>query len=404
LGASSWWPCKDYQGDEPEGMSMEYGGKVSGTIISNGHLYPFKDSIFQEDPVTGETKVIPRDTGERWIIPNPINTYNATFYIGDYAHWHDTLHGEKGVLDLDFYPLRYNETKARKQWRQAKEMLRCFEWWMGPYPFYEDGYKLVEAPFLGMEHQSAIAYGNQYKNGYNGRGIHTDRSGTGVGFGFDFIIIHESGHEWFGNNITARDIADNWLHEGFTTYTEALYAEWTQGKEKAFAYTMGEWKNIRNDKPVIGDYGVNDDGSSDKYDKGSAVVHMVRMLIDDDKKFRELLRGLNKDYYHKIVTTQEVEDYISRFVGIDLKPFFDQYLRTNQKPELLWSVKNGVMHYEWKNSVPGFFAPFILQSKKSRTLIKDKNAAGPERGFSSEKGKKAKWDVEACGWYDVVKE
>jgi aminopeptidase N len=236
---------------------------------------------------------------------------------------------------------------------------------MGPYPFYEDGYKLVEAPFLGMEHQSAVAYGNQYKMGYLGQ----DRSGTGVGSLFDFIIVHESGHEWFGNNITAADVADNWLHEGFTTYTEALFAECAFGKEKAFAYTRGEWKNIRNDVPVIGAYGVQDDGSSDKYDKGAAVVHMIRVMMNDDEKFRQLLRGLNKDFYHKIVTSKQVEDYIIKFTGLDLKAFFDQYLRSTQIPKLEWYIKKKELFYRFTNTIPGFSLSLpVYTNKKSETL------------------------------------
>ncbi len=351
LGASSWWPCKDYQGDEPdEGMLLSVSPKAGKmTIISNGvpQLDVFKSRI------------------NVWEVKNPINTYNATFYGGAYVGWTDTLMGEKGKLDLSFYVLRQNEAKAKKQFAVTKQMLHCFEYWMGPYPFYEDGYKLVEAPFLGMEHQSAVAYGNQYKMGYLGQ----DRSGTGVGSLFDFIIIHESGHEWFGNNITAADVADNWLHEGFTTYTEALFAECALGKEKAFAYTRGEWKNIRNDVPVIGAYGVQDDGSSDKYDKGSAVVHMIRVMMNDDEKFRQLLRGLNKDFHHKLVTSKQVEDYIIKFTGLDLKAFFDQYLRSTQIPKLEWYIKKKELFYRFTNAVPGFSLPLpVCTSKKSEIL------------------------------------
>ncbi|HLO71138.1 MAG TPA: M1 family metallopeptidase [Flavipsychrobacter sp.] len=351
LGASSWWPCKDYQADEPdEGMLISVSPKAGKmTVISNGtpQLDVFKSRI------------------NVWEVKNPINTYNATFYGGAYVGWTDTLMGEKGKLDLSFYVLRQNEAKAKKQFEVTKQMLHCFEYWMGPYPFYEDGYKLVEAPFLGMEHQSAVAYGNQYKMGYLGQ----DRSGTGVGSLFDFIIVHESGHEWFGNNITAADIADNWLHEGFTTYTEALFAECLAGKEKAFTYTRGEWKNIRNDVPVIGAYGVQDDGSSDKYDKGAAVVHMIRVMMNDDEKFRQLLRGLNKDFYHKIVTSKQVEDYIIKFTGLDLKAFFDQYLRSTQIPKLEWYIKKKELSYRFTNTIPGFSLSLpVYTNKKSETL------------------------------------
>ncbi len=348
LGASSWWPCKDYQGDEPDsGMVIQFtmerqnvtaeNLEPMSSIVLNGRLNPVITTLPESREYSDE-KTGKKYRGDSYpynqtiiaggIVRNPINTYNTTFYIGDYAHWRDTLHGEGGVLDLDFYPLKINEAKARSHWAVTKDMLRCFEHWMGPYPFYQDGYKLVDAPYLGMEHQSAVAYGNDYKMGYRGH----DRSGTGVGLLFDFIIVHESGHEWFGNNITATDVADNWLHEGFTTYTEALFAEWVSSRDSAFAYTTGKWRNIVNDRPVVGAYGVHDDGSGDKYEKGAAVVHMIRLMLHDDEAFRRLLRGLNKDFRHKTVTSAEVEAYIARAVGRDLKPFFDQYLRKPKPP------------------------------------------------------------------------
>ena len=347
LGASSWWPCKDYQGDEPNsGMEILLEEDGGSDIVSNG---TFEVSSCGSE---GSSLAI------LWHVINPINTYNVTLYTGDYTSWTDTLMGEKGKLDLSFHALRYNEAKARMQFAVTKKMLHCFEYWMGPYPFYEDGYKLVEAPYLGMEHQSAVAYGNQYKMGYLGM----DRSGTGVGLLFDFIIVHESGHEWFGNNITAQDVADNWLHEGFTTYTEALFAECAFGKEKAFAYTMGKWNLINNDKPVIGVYGVHEDGSGDMYNKGSAVVHMIRMVMNDDEQFRQLLRGLNRDFYHKIVTSAQVEEYINKFAGYDFTPLFNQYLRGTDIPRLDWYVKKDRLHYRFKNVVEGFSLPLEITS------------------------------------------
>ena len=369
FGASSWWPCKDYQGDEPDsGVFITYKNiPEKKECVSNGRLAiskRYESQIFNKSDVGLEVLGKEEVKSLMYELKNPINTYNTTFYIGDYTSWTDTLIGEKGVLNLSFHPLKYNEAKARKQFAVTKQMLRCFEYWMGPYPFYEDGYKLVEAPYLGMEHQSAIAYGNEYRMGYKG----FDRSGTGVGMLFDFIIIHESGHEWFGNNITAQDIADNWIHEGFTSYTETLFAEWIAGKEKAFEHCRGEWKNIRNDRPVIGDYGVNDEGSGDKYDKGAAVVHMIRMILDDDNKFRELLRGLNKDFYHGIVTTKQVEDYISKFVGKDLSPLFNQYLRTTKIPVLEYYIKDKKLNYRFTNVVDGFTLP--IEAKTGKRISK----------------------------------
>lgn len=339
LGASSWWPCKDYQGDEPD-AGMEIIPLPRGyDIISNGQLnagqYDNYDSQFH------------------WLIKNPINTYDATFYLGDYAPVYDTFQGKKGILNITYNPLRYNEARAKEQFKQVKKMLEAFEYWFGPYPFYEDGYKIVEAPFLGMEHQGAIAYGNKYQNGYLGK----DRSGTGVGMLFDFIIVHESGHEWFGNSITAADIADNWIHEGFTTYSETLFAEYWFGKGKAFQYCRGEWKNIKNDKPVIGTYGVSDAGSGDKYDKGSAVVHTIRLMMDDDEKFRAMLHKMNDTFYHKQITSKQMEDFIIQFSGLELQPIFDQYLRTTKIPVLEYSFQEEEMIYRLTNIVDEFTLP-----------------------------------------------
>jgi aminopeptidase N len=363
LGASSWWPCKDYQADEPDnGMSVSIAVQQPGTNAD-------KTELFRPDQVVGNGRatIIPGDPAAiRWEVRNPINTYSATFYIGDYVHWSDTLTGKKGQLDLDFYCLRYNESKAREQFKVTKQMLHCYEYWMGPYPFYEDGYKLVEAPFLGMEHQSAVAYGNSYKMGYRG----FDRSGTTIGNLFDYIIIHESGHEWFGNNITAQDVADNWIHEGFTVYTEVLFTECLLNRDSAFKYMRGKWSSIRNDKPVIGDYGVHDEGSSDKYDKGAAVVHMIRVMMNNEERFRELLRGLNKDFYHSTVTSATVEAYISRFTGLRLQPLFDQYLRTTEIPVLEYNLEGNKLRYRFKNTVPGFTLPITVRAADKQATIR----------------------------------
>lgn len=359
LGASSWWPCKDYQGDEPDsGMYIGVEGLPRGfQFISNGHkLAQFPN------PANKLTN------NWWWRVVNPINSYDATFYIGDYTSWSDTLMGEKGMLDIQFFALRNNEAKARAQFEMVKPMLHCFEHWFGPYPFYEDGYKLVEAPYLGMEHQSAVAYGNQYQMGYKGK----DRSKTGVGMLFDFIIVHESGHEWFGNNVTASDITENWIHEGFTTYSEALFAECMFGKEKAFTYTRGQWGNIQNDGPVMGPLGVNDHGSTDKYDKGSALIHTIRTIMGNDDKFRQLLRNINKDFYHKIVSSGELEKYICRFTGIDLRPVFEQYLRTTRIPVLEWRRDKHMLSYRFTNAVADFMLPVAVTiGQKTITIYPD---------------------------------
>lgn len=352
LGASVWWPCKDAQWEEPEeGMRISLEAPANLQAISNGRKASETDNGGYKTTV--------------WEIRNPINNYDVTFYIGDYVHWSDTLMGEKGKLDLDFYVLRNNEAKARKQFEVVRPMIHCFEYWMGPYPFYEDGYKLVEAPYLGMEHQSAIAYGNGYKMGYKG----FDRSMSGFGLKWDYIIIHESGHEWFGNNVTARDMADNWIHEGITCYSEALFTECQQGFTKGQKYSRGLWHNIRNEEPVVAPYGVNNEGTGDIYEKGEAVIHMIRILTGDDKKFREMLRGIGSEFYHGIVTTAQVEEYISNKTGLKLKAFFDQYLRTKDVPELEYSVKNGELSCRFTNVVPGFSLPLTATADDKKAAI-----------------------------------
>lgn len=353
LGASVWWPCKDAQWDEPDnGMMITLTTPAGLQTVSNGR---------QVSSGAGRGK-----NTTVWEVKNPINNYDVSFYIGHYVGWTDTMKAEKGTLELAFHVLDYNEERARKQFAVVKDMIRCFEYWMGPYPFYEDGYKLVEAPYLGMEHQGAIAYGNKYKMGYKGM----DRSWTGHGLKWDYIIIHESGHEWFGNNVTARDMADNWIHEGFTSYTEVLFTECLLGKQKAMEYSRGLWKLIRNDKPVIGDYGVNEEGSGDIYEKGAAVVHMVRALINDDEQFRSLLRGISAEFYHKTITTAELEDYIIRKTGLSLKPFFDQYLRNTDVPKLEYAIKNGEMSYRFKDVVPGFSLPVKATADGKEVTLK----------------------------------
>ncbi len=353
LGASVWWPCKDVPWDEPEdGVDMHYSVPTGMICVSNGRL------VKQESESNNYTTW-------HWQVKNPINNYDISFYIGDYVHWSDTLIGEKGKLDLDFYALRNDEGKAREQFKEVKPMLHCFEYWMGPYPFYEDGYKLVEAPYLGMEHQGAVAYGNGFKMGYMG----LDLSGTGIGLKFDYIIVHESGHEWFGNNITAKDIADNWIHEGITMYSETLYTECELGKEDAFKYCRGEWKTIKNDRPVIGDYGVNNEGSEDEYAKGAAVMHMIRMIINDDEKFRGMLKSLNKTFYHQTVTTQQIEQYIETYTSKNLEPLFNQYLRTIQIPELEYYIKDDKLYYRFTNIVNGFTLPLEVSADKKTEKI-----------------------------------
>ena len=339
-GASMWWPNKDHMYDEVDSMLISVNVPKNLTDVSNGRLRGI-------DELKNGTRTF------HWFVSNPINNYGVNISIGDYAHFSEKYKGEKGVLDCDYYVLKYNLAKAKKQFQQVPMMLEAFEYWFGPYPFYEDGYKLVEVPYLGMEHQSAVTYGNEYKNGYKGK----DLSRTGHGFKFDFIIIHESGHEWFANNITNKDIADMWIHESFTSYSESLYLEYHFGKEAAAEYVQGTRYNIKNDRPAIGFYGVNHEGSSDMYFKGANMLHTLRQLIGDDEKWRSILRGINSEFYHQTVTSTQIEHFLSRNAGMDLEPVFDQYLRTAAVPVLEYRFLENNLHYRWSNVVPGFDMP-----------------------------------------------
>lgn len=348
LGASVWYPCKDIQSDEPDSAEMHITAPAELTAISNGKL---KSKI--DNP--GGT------TTTSWAVVNPINNYDFIPYLGKYVHFGEIYEGEKGRLTMDYWVLDSNLAKAKSQFKDAARMMKAFEYWFGPYPFYEDGYKLVESPHLGMEHQSAIAYGNGYQNGYFG----SDLSGSGWGLKWDFIIVHESGHEWFGNNITAKDIADNWIHEGFTNYSETLFTEFYYGKQAAQDYITGIRKNIKNEKPIIGHYGVNEDGPIDIYYKASNMIHTIRQVINNDSLFRQILRGLNEKFYHKTVTSAEVENFISKQSGIDLSKIFEQYLRTIQIPALEYSISNGQLTYRWTNCVKGFNMPLKIMTDES---------------------------------------
>lgn len=350
LGASVWYPCKDHQSDEPdEGAVISVEVPDTLIAIANGVLIP------PAVEKSGQKKVY------SWMVKNPINSYNLVPYIGKYVNWQQVYKGEKDSLYLDYWVLDYNLEKSRKQFgRDVKRMLGAFEFWFGPYPFYEDGYKLVESSHLGMEHQSAIAYGNYYLDGYLGM----DLSGSGWGKKWDYIIIHESGHEWFANNITTNDIADMWVHEGFTMYSEVLFTEYHYGKQAADEYLQGIRQKINNDKPLIGPYGVNKEGSGDMYNKGASLLHTLRQVINDDTVFRKIMRGLNKDFYHKTIDSKQVEEYFSRHSGKDLSKIFDQYLRTTKIPELEYKLDGRRLSCRWANCVEGFDMPLSIGTGK----------------------------------------
>lgn len=340
LGASAWWPNKDTQADEPDSQRIAITVPAWMREVSNGRL--------RSTRTNGDGT-----TTYEWFVSSPINNYDVAVNAGSYAHFGRTFQGEAGALTLDFWPLAEHLDAAKRQFAQVEPILACLERWLGPYPWYADGYKLVESPHLGMEHQSAVAYGNHYQNGYLGR----DRSGTGLGADWDFIIVHETAHEWFGNNITSKDIADMWVHEGFTTYAESLYVECRQGKEAGARYVIGQRKNVRNDAPIVGRYGVNEEGSSDMYDKGANMLHTIRQIIGDDAKWRVILRGLNSTFGRQTVTGRQVQEYINRQSGIDFDRVFEQYLTTTKIPVLEYRIDGSTLRYRWANVVPGFDMP-----------------------------------------------
>ncbi len=343
-GASLWWPCKDHQYDEPDSVLITVTVPENLTDVSNGRL---RSEITNAD----HTKTF------NWFVSSPINNYCINLNIGDYVHFGEKYKGEKGMLDCDYYVLSYNLDKAKLQFKEVKRMLDALEYWFGPYPFYEDSYKLVEVPYPGMEHQSSVTYGNDYKNGYK----QTDESNTGWGFKFDFIIVHESAHEWFGNSITTKDVADMWVHEGFGAYSESLFLNYHFGKQACSDYVIGTRAKIRNDKPIIGPYNVNTEGSHDMYYKGANMLHTLRQIVDNDEKFRSMVRGLSSTFYHQTVTTQQVEDYLSQSAGLDLTPFFNQYLRDTRIPVFEYSLDKNQLRYRWNNCVDGFTMPVKIK-------------------------------------------
>lgn len=356
LGASAWWPNKDHMYDEVDSMRISVDVPKNLVNVSNGRL--------RETSEYGDYK------NYQWFVSNPINNYGVNVNIGDYVHFGEQYKGEKGTLDLDYYVLRDNLEKAKEQFKQVPLMLEAFEHWFGPYPFYEDSFKLVEVPYLGMEHQSSVTYGNQYLNGYLGN----DLSGSGWGLKFDFIIIHEAGHEWFANNITYKDAADMWIHEGFTAYSESLYLDYHFGTKAAESYVIGTRKNILNDSPIIGMYNVNNKGSGDMYYKGANILHTLRQLLEDDKLWREILRGLNATFYHQTVTTEQIENYISEKTKKDLSAFFNQYLRTTLVPKLEYKLEGNAITYRYVDVVEDFDMPIrVFVGETEKWLFPNKN-------------------------------
>lgn len=354
IGASIWWPNKDHGYDEPDdGMKTSITVPEELTAVSNGRL------VGTEHDEENKTKTF------HWQVTNPINNYGVNVNIGNYVSFSDTFQGEKGELDVEYWVLEHQREKAMEHFKETPRTLKAFEHWFGPYPFYEDSYKLVVVPYLGMEHQSSVTYGNGFQNGYRGR----DLSSTGVGLKFDFIIVHESGHEWFGNNISMKDAADMWIHESFTNYSENLFVEYHFTEKEAQDYVIGCRQNVRNDSPIIGTYNVNNSGSGDMYYKGGNMLHTMRHIVDDDKRWREILRGLNKTFWHQTVTTQQVEDYLSEKSEIDFSKFFDQYLRTADIPKLRYDIEGKKLTYWLEDVVEGFQYPVRVRLNGDETTL-----------------------------------
>ena len=351
-GASLWYPVKDTQTDEPD-----YGATIKVAVpnglmnVSNGRF------LGSEDLKNGYTRW-------DWEVRNPINTYNITVNIGDYVKLNENYKG----LDLDYYVLRENEEKAKVHFEEVKPMMDCFQSKFGEYPFKSDGYKLVETPYLGMEHQSAVAYGNKYLKGYLGR----DLSGTGVGLTFDFIIIHETGHEWFGNSITSKDIADMWIHEGFTQYTEIVYVECQQGYEKAMTYANGLKNNVKNDKPIIGNFGVNSEGSGDMYPKGALLLNTLRHVINDDVKWWKILLNYSNTFKHQIIDTETVIAYFNKESGMNLTSIFNHYLQKTTIPKLETRIIGGKLETKWSNVSDDFAMPIDINFQNKTIRVQPK--------------------------------
>jgi aminopeptidase N len=342
IGASIWWPNKDHGADEPDrGMQISVTVPETLVAVSNGRL---KKSTHD---VAGKKKTF------HWEVLNPINNYGVNVNIGNYVKLTDNYKGKGGVLDIEYWVLPHQKEAALRQFKEVPRMLAAFEHWFGKYPFYEDGYKLVTVSYPGMEHQSSVTYGNWFRNGY----LQRDPCACGVGLKFDFIIVHESAHEWFGNNISMKDAADMWIHEGFANYAENLFVEYNFGKKDAEDYVVGTRRGIRNDRPIIGTYGANREGSGDMYPKGGNMLHTIRHVINDDAKWLSILRGLNADFWHQTVTTEQIESYISNKAGIDFSKVFDQYLRTTKIPLLKYNVNGKSVSFYYERVVKGFAMP-----------------------------------------------
>ncbi len=350
IGASVWWPNKDQWRDEVESMEISVSIPNNLVDVSNGKFL-------------GKTDLGDGYTRWDWLIHYPINNYDVSVNIGNYVHFSDRL----GNLPLDFYVLPEDLDKAKKQFVQAKGMLEAFQHYFGEYPFKKDGYKLIEVPYSGMEHQSAVTYGNRFTNGYLGR----DWTGVGISTKFDFIIIHESAHEWFGNSITAADPSDMWIHEGWATYLECLYVEYMYGHADYLKYLNAYKSKVKNVAPIIAQRGVNAEPPQDMYFKGALFLNTLRSVVNDDPRWWKLIHDFYQRFKYKNIMTEDVVQFFNQRTGMNLTPIFNQYLRHTAIPtlELKFDEAGGTVSYRWKVDESGFAMPVRVGKRESWQII-----------------------------------
>ena len=350
IGASVWWPNKDQWRDEVESMEISVAIPNGLVDVSNGKF-------------VGKTDLGDGYTRWDWLVQYPINNYDVSMNIGNYEHFADRL----GDLPLDFYALPEHLDQARKQFAQAKGMIEAYQHYFGEYPWQKDGYKLIEAPYSGMEHQSAVTYGNHFANGY----LERDWTGVGISPRFDFIIIHESAHEWFGNSVTAADCSDMWIHEGWATYLEGLYVEYMYGKDDAIKYLNGYKPKIRNRLPIVAQRGVNKEPPSDQYFKGALFLNTLRSVVNDDRRWWALIHDFYQHFKYRNIMTEDVVAYFNQKTGMKLTPIFDQYLRHTEIPtlELMFDESKGTVSYRWKADEATFAMPVRAGAKDHWLII-----------------------------------
>lgn len=340
-GASLWWPNKDHLSDEPSSMDIKLTAPKELTCVANGQLID----------VSKKNKSLKT---WHWKVSYPINNYNVTLNIAHYKNFKDTYTSFDGEeLELDYYVLDYNLDKAKKHFKQVDKTLEAFEFYFDKYPFWEDGFALVETSYLGMEHQGAIAYGNKYRRGYLGGMIPSHMN-------WDYIIVHETGHEYWGNSISMNDMAEMWIHESFTTYMEALYVEYNYSYEEAVDYLGMQRPYIENRKPIIGPRDVNfqEFGSSDHYYKGSWVLHTLRNVLGDDELWFGILKSFYREHSISNIDTKDFINYFNEKTGKDYSYFFEQYLYKARPPKLLYKMEEKgddlVVHYRWDDATGNF--------------------------------------------------